>query len=37
LGTAFRTSVPLQPIRYAIAALFLISGFWVAVKALELA
>ena len=37
LGAAFQKTVPVQPIRYAIAALFLIAGFWIAVKALELA
>ena len=37
LGSAMQKSVPVQPIRYAIGALFLITGFWLAVKALELA
>ena len=35
-GTLARTA-PVQAIRYAIAALFLVTGCWVAVKALELA
>jgi putative Ca2+/H+ antiporter (TMEM165/GDT1 family) len=37
LGGAMQKSVPVQPIRYGIGALFLIAGFWIAVKALELA
>ncbi|HEX8644267.1 MAG TPA: TMEM165/GDT1 family protein [Allosphingosinicella sp.] len=37
LGAALPKAVPVQPIRYAIAALFIVAGFWVAVKALELA
>jgi putative Ca2+/H+ antiporter (TMEM165/GDT1 family) len=37
LGAAFPKSVPVQPIRYAVAALFLVAGFWIAVRALELA
>lgn len=36
-GTAFAASVPVKPIRWGIAALFLIGGFIVAVKALQLA
>ena len=37
LGGAFSQAVPVKPIRYAIAGLFLVTGFIVAVKALELA
>ena len=37
LGSAFSEAVPVKPIRWAIAALLLITGFVVAVQALELA
>jgi putative Ca2+/H+ antiporter (TMEM165/GDT1 family) len=37
LGGALQKSIPVQPIRYAVGAIFLIAGFWLAVKALELA
>ncbi|HST36180.1 MAG TPA: TMEM165/GDT1 family protein [Allosphingosinicella sp.] len=37
LGASFRETIPLRPIRYAVAALFLIVGFIAAVKALQLA
>jgi putative Ca2+/H+ antiporter (TMEM165/GDT1 family) len=37
LGPALRKHAPVQPIRYAVGALFLIVGLWMAVKALELA
>ena len=37
LGGAFAETVPVKPIRYAIAALLLVTGFVVAVQALELA
>lgn len=37
LGGAIRKSVPVQPLRYAIGGLFIVAGFWIAVKALELA
>lgn len=37
LGTSFRKTIPLRPIRYTVAALFLIVGFIAAVKALQLA
>jgi putative Ca2+/H+ antiporter (TMEM165/GDT1 family) len=37
LGAAFPKAMPLQPVRYAIGAMFLVIGFWVAVGALELA
>jgi putative Ca2+/H+ antiporter (TMEM165/GDT1 family) len=37
LGSAFPQNVPLRPIRYAVGALFLVTGFWLAVKALDLA
>ncbi|MDP8994528.1 MAG: TMEM165/GDT1 family protein [Pseudomonadota bacterium] len=37
LGEALGKTLPVQPIRWGIAALFLIGGFWVAVSALELA
>lgn len=36
LGEAFARSVPLQPVRWAIAALLILTGFVVAVQALEL-
>ncbi|HEX8525453.1 TMEM165/GDT1 family protein [Allosphingosinicella sp.] len=36
LGARFADTVPIRPIRYAIAALFLVAGFIVAVGALEL-
>jgi putative Ca2+/H+ antiporter (TMEM165/GDT1 family) len=37
LGAELGRTVPVKAIRYAIAALLLVSGFWVAVKALALA
>lgn len=37
LGTALPATLPVKPLRYAIAALFLVAGCWVAVTALELA
>jgi putative Ca2+/H+ antiporter (TMEM165/GDT1 family) len=37
LGSRFARAVPLQPIRYAIAALFIVTGFVAAVNALQLA
>lgn len=37
LGEHFRRAIPLRPIRYTVAALFLIAGFIVAVQALQLA
>ena len=37
LGDKFRATIPLRPIRYTVAALFLIVGFIAAVKALQLA
>lgn len=37
LADKFRATVPLRPIRYTVAALFLIVGFIAAVKALQLA
>lgn len=37
LGGTLQKSVPVQPMRYAIAALFIVAGLWIAVKALELA
>ena len=37
LGERLREAAPVAPIRYAIAALFLVAGFIVAVNALELA
>jgi putative Ca2+/H+ antiporter (TMEM165/GDT1 family) len=37
LGPRLAREVPLQPIRYAIAALFIVTGFVIAVGALELA
>ena len=37
LGERLRDTMPLTPLRYGIAAVFLITGFIVAVKALELA
>ena len=37
LGERLQAAVPLRAIRYAVAALFLIAGFIIAVKALQLA
>lgn len=37
LGDGLRDTIPLRPIRYTVAALFLIVGFIAAVKALQLA
>jgi Ca2+/H+ antiporter, TMEM165/GDT1 family len=37
LGERFQTAIPVRAIRYGVAALFLIAGFIVAMKALQLA
>ena len=37
LGSTFAKTMPVQPIRYAIAGILIVTGFWVAVKALALA